>query len=331
MRRLVRGWVTSAGVLGALALAMGGVPLGGTLSTPEAGRVQAATASFTVSPPSQTVSEGSGPVTVDVMLNDAAGVSSWEFRLTYNPDVLELDAASADQSFLNSLPGQYCPTPAKDESAGWVQLGCVTSGQNSGASGTGKVASITFLPKDSGKSNLLFTGAGLTDHFANSLAVTTGSGVIKVAGDGESNSIEPTPTYNPSLLTPTPSGGVPPTPVDPNDPNVTGDSSAKTPTPRSGTTSSGSGSSGSGSGSSSSGGSVQGSTTSGGAGSPSSGASGSGSSGSATGPDGAPVAGAGTLEEQAAWPRYLLVLTGIVGVALVAGGAAMSRGRKDVA
>src|SRR5687767_10542162 len=117
MRRLVRGWVTSAGVLGALALVSGGVPW----SMPQADPVQAATASFTVSPPSQTVTEGSGPVTVDVMLNEASGVSSWEFRLTYNPDVLELDAATADQSYLNSLPGQFCPSAVKDETAGWVQ------------------------------------------------------------------------------------------------------------------------------------------------------------------------------------------------------------------
>ena len=329
MRRLVRGWVTSAGLLGALALASGGV----ALSLPESGPVEAATASFTVSPPSQTVSEGSGPVTVDVMLNDAAGVSAWEFRLTYNADVLDLETATADQSFLSSLPGQFCPGAIKNEDDGWVLIGCATSQENDGASGTARLATITFTPKSSGKSNLIFTKAVLSNDVVYSninIPATAGTGVIKVT-DGGDNSVDPTPTVNPSLLTPTNPQGTPPAEVDPNDPNVTGDSSAKTPTPRSGTTSSGSGSSGSGSGSSSSGGSVQGSTTSGGAGSPSSGASGSGSSGSATGPDGAPVAGAGTLEEQAAWPRYLLVLTGIAGVALVAGGAAMSRGRKDVA
>ena len=200
-------------------------------------------------------------------------------------------SAAVDQGYLGSLPGQFCPGANINEDAGTVLLGCGTLQANNGVSGGGRVATITFTPKDAGKSNLLFTKAELAAYLLDPTApnggvipVTTGSGVIKVAGSGDSNSIEPTPTYNPTLLTPTPSGGQVPTPVDPNDPNV-GEATprANTPTPRSGTTSSGSSGS-------SSGGSVQGSTTSGGAGSPSSGAS--GSSGGATGPDGAPVAGA---------------------------------------
>jgi len=321
----MRGWLAVGGVLGALALAGGAIPAryGGTQ------QAQAATAWFSVTPASQTVSESGSSVSVDVMLNEAAGVSSWEFRLAYDPDVLDLASASADQSFLSGLPGQYCPAAVTNEDSGWVQLGCITTGQNAGKSGSGRVATITFAPKDAGKSNLLFTKVDISDAFAESYDVTAGTGVIKVAGPGDSNALEPTPTVNPSLLTPTNPQGQTPDEVDPNDPNVGPETPRpRPPTPPAGVTGSGSGAGGSGSGGT---GSVRGATGSAGSGTPGSAAGPGGSaSGGAVGPDGAPVAGYGLREEPAVWPRYLLGLTALAGLGLAGAGVAMARRSRAV-
>jgi hypothetical protein len=280
------------------------------------GTQAAGTATFALSPASQTIPAGSGSVKVDVMLNDAAGVSSWEFRLSYNPSVLDLVKATPDQSFMSSLPGQLCPGALSDETAGWVTVGCVTSGQYDGASGSGRVATIEFAPKSSGKSNLIFTKADISNWEADSLGVTVGTGLIKVSGAGESTDVEATPTVNPAGLTATPpSGATAPTPIDPNDPNVPAGSTAATATPRSGVAGSGGGST------SGSGGTLSGSHASTGSG------SGSGSTG-AQGSDNFPVAGYGTLEERRpVWPRYLYGFIAIVGVALVIAGARSTRER----
>jgi hypothetical protein len=164
------------------------------------------------------------------------------------------------------------------------------------------------------------------------LPVSGGTGMIKVAGSGESNSIEATPTVNVGLLTPTvPSGASAPDEVDENDPNIGPQTPKPASTPRSGVSASGSSSSSGGG--SSSGGSVSGGTASSGAGSvqgTSTGGSSSGGSGStsggATGPDGAPVAGYGSLDEtEAAWPRYLYAAMAVLGIAFVGGGFALSR------
>jgi hypothetical protein len=287
---------------------------------------QAVGARFSLTPASQTVDPNATAISVDVTLADAANVTAWEFQLSYNNNVVDFVSASPDPAFLESSGKPvHCPSVNADEDAGKVILGCLVlqpaEGAMSSASGGGKLATLTFNAKHSGKSPLVFTKLELSDATPEfkSLTASGGTGMIKVSGGGESDAIEPTPTVNPLLLTPTvPAGATLPEQVDPNDPNLGAGSSVSG---SGGTAGSGGSGNSSSSNAASGSGSVAGSMASSGAGGSQNAASGT------TGPDGAPVAGYGSLEERAAWARFAFAGPAIVGIACIAWGYAASRRR----
>jgi hypothetical protein len=176
----------SAAALVILALIFGATPRAASAATP----------SFNLAPPSQTVAQNTPAVSVDVVLNDAAGIAGWSFQLSYNPDVLSFVSAEADTSLLlkTGAADVYCPGTESDQAAGLVQIRCSALGGDKDASGSAKIATIRFKPKAPGRSELLFQRNSLVDRKSNSIAASTAAGVIRVLGPGEvAGGVAPTP------------------------------------------------------------------------------------------------------------------------------------------
>jgi hypothetical protein len=189
----------SAAVLAVLALMLGAAP-----------RASAASPSFNLAPPSQTIAQNAPAVSVDVVLNDAAGIAGWSFQLSYNPDALSFVSAEADTSLLlkAGAPEVYCPNPESDQAAGLVQVRCSALGGDKDASGSAKVATIRFKPKAPGRSDLLFQRTGLVDRRSATIAVSAGAGVIRVLGPGEvAGGVAPTPGIASPVPADTPAAG----------------------------------------------------------------------------------------------------------------------------
>jgi len=201
------------------------------------------TASLSIDPASQTVRTTDASVSVNVSVNNVTNMASWDFRLSYDPDVLEFVSATPDKTMLATLGSPSClQTVVKDPASGailGVAVGCGVAGLPIGApgvDGSGKLATIVFKPKAAGTSPLVFTKLSLSTSNSNgtveefNIPVTGGTGIVRVLAPGESSSgLEPTPTANPSLLTPTVVSGAP-TP----DPEVSLDPNSPRSTPRSG-------------------------------------------------------------------------------------------------
>ncbi len=305
------------GVLGALLTAM-------AVAAGAGANASTVTASLSIAPPSQTVDAGD-TVTVDVSINNVVDMAAWEFVISYNPAVLDYTGAAADKTMLQPVGSVFCPGVIADEVAGKVTLSCGTFGNAegedlaNGADGSGKLGAVSFAAKAAGKSPIVFTKIELARADSTGIAVTGSTGMVCVDA---CSGVEPTPTYNPALLTPTAvSGGSQYDPVDEADPNAPA-GGYPTPTPRAGTsrpvaggTTGGGGSTGG-----TTSGTLAGSTVRSGSGSA------PGVSGATDG-NGFPVAGtgAGAGEGGLAWPAWIIIISGSAGLALLSAGALTSR------
>jgi hypothetical protein len=184
---------TAAAALALFAAMLGAAPRPASAATP----------AFSLAPPSQTVAQSTAGVSVDVVLNDAAGIAGWSFQLSYNPQVLAFVSAEPDTSLLlkTGAADVYCPGVEADQATGLVQVRCSALGGDKDASGSAKVATIRFRPQVPGRSDLLFEHTTLVDRRANAIGATAGAGVIRVLAPGEAaGGAAPTP----ALPTPAP-------------------------------------------------------------------------------------------------------------------------------
>jgi hypothetical protein len=249
-----------------------------------------------VRPASQTIHVDDAGVAVEVALEGATNVSSFEFTLKYNPQVLDLVSASNDPGLISQAGSPICPPPIIDEDEGFVRLGCGTIGSG-GATGSGRIGEMYFAPKAAGKSPLVFGKAELANSLAEDIPSEISEGIVRVLGNGETepSQAEPTPTKNPVLRTPTAiTGGPTPEVIPAQDPNIIGSGSSGA-TPRSGRS-----------------GTTRGSTGR------SSGADGAGAG--AEGSDGFPVAGQGYQEDESVGWLPMVVILALAGVAVTAAG-----------
>lgn len=159
-----------------------------------------------VSPPSQNVDSGAQSVTVNITIEGAANVGAYEFAVKYNADVLELVDAT-DGGFMSArLPNVQCYRgPAENFAADVVDFGCGVIGtQPAGADGGGVLGIVTFRPKKTGASDVVFVKRELADPLGAAEFVDTADGIVNIVPPGSTPApLQPTPTANPVLLTPT--------------------------------------------------------------------------------------------------------------------------------
>lgn len=277
--------------------------------------VRADGATMKISPSSQNVASSASSFKVDVTLEAGSGVGAFDFTVSYDKDLLELQSVEEGPFLATSgtVPSCY-RGPADIFPAGLVNFGCGIIGSAPvGANGAGVLASITFKPKATGTSPLVYITYGLAAPNGDSLGTNAADGIVKIVmpGDEDKEPLAATPTVNAGARTPT---GRPP--LD-RDPFVRDGSSAATPVPG---------------GSSSSGTPGQSGTLrpgqSGTLSGQTSGVSGNNSGTNATGPNGAPVAGTGYRAEERSpwWPALYAVLA--LGAGALLGGVTVRRSRR---
>jgi Cohesin domain len=175
-------------------------------------------------PPSQTVDVGSGPFTVNVLIDNVSNLGAYEFNLVFNPRVLRFVAAE-DAGFLGSTQRQVrCPTatlvvPTGGGPADTLHFGCNTFNRDpAGPNGSGQLATVTFAPVAGGHSELTLVAStgqtGTSDIMGEDLHPTSESGSVTVTGEGPAATPRPDePTAIPTQqyvavihVTPTPGG-----------------------------------------------------------------------------------------------------------------------------
>jgi hypothetical protein len=195
-----------AGMLTAL-VSLAGTP-GGTSAA------QGATVSLL--PSSQNVDLGES-LAVDVAIENATDIAAFEFRVKYDPDILELQDVS-ETDFLASTGRTITCPPITNEQArkttdAW--FGCATINTTNGppVSGSGVLAHITFTAKGAGITYLTFVKLELADDFSDDCCspISWNESSVRVVGSEEPTpeNLPPTPTRDPAALTPTPIVGAP--------------------------------------------------------------------------------------------------------------------------
>lgn len=129
-------------------------------------------------PPSQVVDANSGPFTVTFVVQNVTNLGGFEFTMTYDPAVVQVDSAALG-GFLGSTGRTvFLVGPTIDNTAGLLHMGAASFGQQAGPSGNGLLATITLTPQASGSTSLGFQRLVITDVLGNPIsAAAYGSSV----------------------------------------------------------------------------------------------------------------------------------------------------------
>ena len=150
-------------------------------------------------PATRNVSVGQN-TSVDVQVNNVQNFGGYEFKLTFNPQVLQVTSTSTavGNSFLASTGRTATPlTPIIDNVNGSVMVAVFTFGGANGptvGSTFQELASVGFDVVGAGNTNIQFTTAILTDINGALISSTSQGTAVTVVGPTAS----PSPSVNPS-------------------------------------------------------------------------------------------------------------------------------------
>ena len=114
-----------------------------------------------VTPPAGGVAVGSGPYEVPISISGVSQLATLSLRLTFDPRVLRVNGVQ-EGSFMSQGRAEVTFAHEVDASRGHVDLALTRTGDTTGASGTGLVATVVFEPVATGAATLAPTGVGLT-------------------------------------------------------------------------------------------------------------------------------------------------------------------------
>ena len=145
------------------------------------------------------------PFTVDIVIDNAANLGAYELTLGFDPALLQYISVRNGSFLGSSGRSVYCLPPVQNQ--GSVHLVCLTLGpEPPGPSVSGVLATLTFLPLDTGETQVSIQEVILTDPMATVTAVTIGNDASVTIGPA------PTPTETP-LPASTDTPGPSPTPT----------------------------------------------------------------------------------------------------------------------
>ncbi|MGD2146866.1 MAG: cohesin domain-containing protein [Anaerolineae bacterium] len=117
---------------------------------------------------------------VQVVVEGISDLGGFEFELAYDPTVLEVkDVAFGD--FLGTTGRSVIPVgPALDDEEGMVAIGAATFGEQPGPSGAGVLATISYVARRAGSSELRLQNAVVLDSSASLTPIETADGRVAV-------------------------------------------------------------------------------------------------------------------------------------------------------
>jgi hypothetical protein len=173
-------------------------------------------ATVSLVPSSQNVQLGE-TFTVDVAIENATNLAAYEFRITYDPNILTIEGVTQTDFLRSTDRGVSCP-PIEDEAArkttdAW--FGCATVNKSSGppVGGSGVLAHISFSAKGPGLTYLTFVKLQLADDMSDDCCapVSWRESAVRVIAPDEPTRKDPppTPTLDPTAMTPIPNPAAP--------------------------------------------------------------------------------------------------------------------------
>ena len=107
-----------------------------------------------IDPPEQTANIGAGNFTVDLVTANVADVGSFQFTLAFSPGIAHAEGTELGD-FLGSTGRNVAPLgPDINNEAGTIVFGAFSFGEQTGASGSGVLATVSFSPQAEGESDL---------------------------------------------------------------------------------------------------------------------------------------------------------------------------------
>ncbi len=177
--------------------------------------------------PAERVVDPGETFTLDVVVEDVPELGGYEFKVAYDPAVLEVSAVENGE-FLGSTGRSLIPIePNIDNQAGIVRVATASMGTSSGADGSGTLAVITLTGVGEGISDLDLYDVKLAEPAGGRIETAAGDGRVKV-GEG------PMPTRVPTEVpteTPTPSATPTEAPAESPTPSAASTEAAGSPTP----------------------------------------------------------------------------------------------------
>lgn len=120
--------------------------------------------------------------TVQVMIEEVNDLGAFQFELAYNSSILEVEQAALGD-FLGSTGRSVVPIgPEVDDEEGRTMFGAISFGGGPGPSGTGVLATITFLAQGKGSTVLELRKVQVLDTAANAQLVTVEGCRVVVRG-----------------------------------------------------------------------------------------------------------------------------------------------------
>lgn len=175
----------------------------------------AGTAVLSVSPSAQTAAVGD-IITATITISDPdAPVSSFQFDLTYDAQILALEGVTPPRTAYLAQNGRlnHCLPPARPAS-GTLRYACASTSTAVGTTGNGTLVQLTFRALDTGVSPLQLTQTTLADTAQPPapFTVTTNDGEITVGTPVITATPSSTPTTTPTATpTATATGTIEPT------------------------------------------------------------------------------------------------------------------------
>ena len=121
--------------------------------------------------------------TVRVMVEGAQDLSGFQFKLTYDPSVVEVEDAEV-AGFLSSTGRVPIPLgPKVDNDGGAIVIGAATFGESSGPGGSGVLATVTFTAREEGSSALALEDVQVLDSAAANQAIELTGGHVVVRSE----------------------------------------------------------------------------------------------------------------------------------------------------
>jgi hypothetical protein len=141
-------------------------------------------ATIYIDPQYSTASVGQ-PFSIDMRITDAVDVYGWQIRLKWNPMILDVVSVT-EGNFLRSGGGNTIwPAPYINQAEGWVFFGCALMAPSDPVSGSGTLATVTFVGTGEGSGTLeIMTDypyrTKLIDRDANPIPFSTSNGYFSV-------------------------------------------------------------------------------------------------------------------------------------------------------